>query len=101
MPYWVSEVVNNEEHVMKQLEKIFEVVSYEMKEGREVSDYSGGFVIDGDVIRKDIAEDNDPLYILVKRNNDTVDKYVRSGANDIEPNTLTGTRTARIWHKVL
>lgn len=83
---------------MKKLKKISEIVCYTMSIGSETNSYDNGFVIDKTVIRKSKAEDNDPIYINVIREDGSVDVFVRSEANNIEPNKEL--ETAREWRKV-
>lgn len=83
---------------MKELKKISEIVCYTMSIDSETNSYDNGFVLDETIIRKSKAEDNDPIYINVIREDGSVDVFVRSGANNIEPNIGLG--TARIWRKV-
>lgn len=56
------------------------------------------FILDGDIIRKSVSSEDDPIYIeLIPLQGETPDIYVRSEASKIEPNK--NIETARIWRK--
>lgn len=82
---------------MKTLQKISEIVICTMKEGDDAKNSEDGFILDGAIIRKPKAEDSDPLFIDVLRQDGQIEKFVRLGADKIESNEE---ESARVWEKV-
>lgn len=85
---------------MQKLKIIAQVNSCRMIIDGDASTYDDSlFIFDGDMIRKSVSSEDDPLYIeLISLQGETLDIYVRTEASGIEPNK--NIETARIWRKV-